>query len=61
MKLVFNNGDSIKVTPDHKIYTRENKWIRANQIKIGDTLIGLMRKRRGSRYSSVRLSSQKIK
>lgn len=59
IKLHINNGEVLTCTPDHKIYIEKKGWIEAQDIKIGDSPIALLRRRRGVKYSGVRLSSQK--
>ena len=41
-----------------KIFIQEKGWIEAQDIKIGDSPVALLRRRRGVKYSGVRLSSQ---
>lgn len=36
LELTFNNGGSIRVTPNHKIYIEKRGWVEAKDIKVGD-------------------------
>lgn len=56
----MNNGQVLTCTPDHNIYIEGKCWIKAKDIKLGDSPIALLRRRRGIKYSGVRLSSQKV-
>ena len=64
--ITYNNGKSITVTPDHKIYvlgatkgkTRGiHSWVEAKDLKIGDRLNALSRTRRGAGYVGIKLST----
>lgn len=56
--IYINNGEYLTCTPDHKIFIEGKGWIEVQDIKIGDSPIALLRRRRGVKYSGVRLSSQ---
>ena len=59
LEITTRMGHTIKVTPDHKVFTKEKGWVEAQNLKIGDTLIHLRRSRRGAKYSGVSLTSDK--
>lgn len=58
LNIYINNGEYLTCTPDHKIFIEGKGWIEAQDVKIGDSPIALLRRRRGVKYSGVRLSSQ---
>lgn len=58
--LNLTNGDSLTVTPEHKLMLKGGEWIEAKYLKPGDRMEALSRVRRGWRYSGVRLTSQPI-
>jgi ribonucleotide reductase alpha subunit len=58
IKITIKSGKEIIVTPDHKIYVRDEGWKEAKDLKIGDMLVQLCRSRHGPCYSAVKLSTQ---
>jgi len=58
--VTYNNGESIRVTTDHKIYVLDKGWVEAGLLQAGDKLQGLQRYRRGVKYSGIKLSSMKL-
>jgi hypothetical protein len=64
--ITYNNGKSITVTPDHKIYVLGatkgktkgiHSWVEAKDLKVGDRLNALSRTRRGAGYVGIKLST----
>jgi len=58
IKITIASGKQLICTPDHKIFVEAKGWVKAENIKIGDRVIHLIRSRRGVAYSGVRLTSQ---
>lgn len=58
LRLEFNNGDHLIVTPEHKLMRRDGTWAEARELQVNDALETLNRTRRGWRYPGVRLGSQ---
>ena len=57
INLTINNGNILKVTPNHLIYIKNKGWIEAKDVVIGDNPIALLRSKRGAKYAGVRLST----
>lgn len=45
VKVTLDNGESIKVTPDHKMIRRSGEFAEAQTLKVGDSLMPYYRKR----------------
>ena len=45
VKITLDNGESIKVTPDHKMIRRSGEFAEAQTLKVGDSLMPYYRKR----------------
>jgi len=45
LKITLDNGESIKVTPDHKMIRRTGEFAEAQTLKVGDSLMPFRRKR----------------
>jgi ribonucleotide reductase alpha subunit len=58
LKIVVASGKEIICTPDHKIFIEGRGWIEAQDIRIGDRTVHLVRNRRGACYSGVKLTTQ---
>lgn len=58
INIEINNGQVLTCTPDHKIYIQNKGWVEAKDVKLGDSPVALLRRRRGAKYSGVRLSTQ---
>ena len=56
-KIVLRNGNSIRVTEDHKMYVHDRGWVEVKDIKFGDRIAHLCRSRRGAKYSGVHLTT----
>lgn len=56
-KIVLRNGNSIRVTEDHKMYVHNRGWVEVKDIKFGDRIAHLCRSRRGAKYSGVHLTT----
>lgn len=41
IKIELSDGSTLKLTPDHKVYTENRGWIEAGKLKYDDTLIGI--------------------
>lgn len=41
IELELSDGSTIKLTPDHKVYTKNRGWIEAGKLNIDDILIGI--------------------
>jgi len=41
IKVEFDDGTNLELTPDHKVYTEERGYIKASQLTKDDTLIGI--------------------
>ena len=52
------SGKQVRCTPEHKIFTEERGWVEAQQLRLGDRVIHLVRNRRGAAYAGVKLTSQ---
>jgi ribonucleotide reductase alpha subunit len=60
LKITLKSGNSIQVTPEHKLYVQNNNWVgwkEAKDLKIGDSIAHLCRSRRGAKYSGVHLTT----
>lgn len=57
INISINNGNVLKVTPDHLIYIKNKGWVEAQNLSVGDTPVALLRSRRGAQYAGVRLST----
>ena len=64
----FNNGETITVTPNHKIFklgsnkgkdAGKHGWVEARSLKPGDKLNGFYRVRQGAKYSGIKLATEK--
>lgn len=44
LKITFDNGESITVTKDHPLMTRNGKYVQAQNLKVGDSMMPLYRK-----------------
>jgi len=60
LKISLNSGNSIQVTPEHKMFTHEQGWIEAKDLKIGMRIAHLCRSRRGASYLGVYLTTDKM-
>lgn len=58
IKVTIASGKEVICTPDHKIFIEGRGWIEAQDIKIGDKVVHLVRNRRGASYSGVKLTTQ---
>lgn len=58
IKVTIASGKEVICTPDHKIFIEGRGWIEAQDIKIGDKVVHLVRNRRGAAYSGVKLTTQ---
>ena len=58
IQIHISSGKKVTCTPDHKIYIIGKGWIEAQDIKIGDKVVHLVRNRRGAAYSGVKLTTQ---
>lgn len=58
LKIRIASGKEVICTPDHKIFIENKGWIEAQDIRIGDRAVQLVRARRGARYSGVKLTTQ---
>lgn len=45
LKITLDNGESIKVTPDHKMIRRSGEFVEARELRSGDSLMPYYRKR----------------
>lgn len=52
------SGKKVVCTPDHKIYIEGRGWVEAQNIRIGDRVVHLVRNRRGAAYAGVKLTTQ---
>ena len=41
IELELEDGSTIKLTPDHKVYTENNGWVEAAKLTVDDILIGI--------------------
>lgn len=57
LKINLKNGNSIQVTPEHKMYVHDKGWVEAKDIEIGDRIGHLCRSRRGAKYAGVHLTT----
>lgn len=57
LKITLGSGNSIQVTPDHKLYVHDEGWLEAQDIVIGMRIAHLCRSRRGAVYSGVHLTT----
>ena len=58
IKVRIASGKEVICTPDHKIFIEGKGWIEAQDIKLGDRVVHLVRNRRGAAYSGVKLTTQ---
>ena len=58
LKVKISSGKEVICTPDHKIYIWGRGWTEAQDIKIGDRVVHLVRNRSGASYSGVKLTTQ---
>ena len=58
LNITVASGKVVRCTPDHKIYIEGKGWVEAQDIKIGDRVVHLVRNRRGAAYSGVKLTAQ---
>lgn len=58
LRIGLTNGDSLVVTPDHRIMRRDGSYVPAFELSKGDALETICRARRGWRYSGVKLASE---
>lgn len=58
IKVKIASGKEVICTPDHKIFIEGRGWVEAQDIKIGDEVVHLVRNRRGATYSGVKLTTQ---
>ena len=45
LKMTLDNGEEIICTPEHKFVSRENGFIKAQNFKVGDSLMPIYRKK----------------
>ena len=57
LKVTLKNGNSIQVTPEHKLYIHNKGWVEAKNIVLGDRIAHLCRSRRGAKYAGVHLTT----
>ena len=57
LKINLKNGNSIQVTPEHKMYVHDKGWVEAKDLQLGDRIAHLCRSRRGAKYSGVHLTT----
>lgn len=57
LKVTLRNGNSIQVTPEHKLYIHNKGWVEAKNIVLGDKIAHLCRSRRGAKYAGVHLTT----
>lgn len=60
LRIGLQNGDELIVTPEHKVMLRDGTWVEAQELQVNSSLEVLCRRRRGWRYSGVRLASQSV-
>ncbi len=58
IKITISNGKSLTVTPDHLIYIKNKGWTEAKNVQIRDHVVALLRQRRGTKYSGIKLTSE---
>jgi ribonucleotide reductase alpha subunit len=54
------NGKKVRCTPDHRILTQDMEWKEAKDLKLGDRVVQLNRRRRGVAYSGVKLTTESV-
>jgi len=57
LTITIASGKQVRCTPNHKIFIVNKGWVEAKDIKIGDKVSHLVRSRKGSSYSGVKLST----
>ena len=60
LKITLKSGNSIQVTPEHKLYVQNKNWMgwkEAKDLKLEDSIAHLCRSRRGAKYSGVHLTT----
>ncbi len=58
LKITLRTGESITVTPDHKMYVHNKGFIEARNLVLGDRIAHILRSRRGRRYAGVKLTTE---
>lgn len=58
IKLTIASGKELICTPDHKIFIEGRGWVEAQDIRIGEKVVHLVRNRRGAAYAGVKLTTQ---
>lgn len=56
--ITIASGKQVRCTPDHKIFIEGRGWVEAQDIRVGDRVVHLVRQRRGAAYSGVKLTTQ---
>lgn len=56
VQIVFDNGQTEIVTPDHQILTREGNWLNAGDLKFGNELMPFYRIRSHEYYNDIKTS-----
>lgn len=52
LKITFDNGESITVTKDHPLMTRDGKYVQAQNLKVGDSMMPLYFKKGDNKFST---------
>lgn len=52
LKITFDNGESITVTKDHPLMTRDGKYVQAQHLKVGDSMMPLYFKKGDNKFST---------
>lgn len=58
LTITIASGKKVRCTPDHKIFIENRGWVEAQDIRVGERVVHLVRNRRGAAYSGVKLTTQ---